>query len=75
MHGTGLRNLKPENVSSNCRDIIVSMLWEMKFYFQLLCVHVLRFWVKKLGGARVPPAPPRATALLLLFPWPFRARP
>ena len=38
-HWTGLCNLKSENVSPNCRDIIVSMLWEMKFYFQLLCVH------------------------------------
>ena len=31
------------------------MLWEMNFYFQLFCLHVLTFWGKKLGeGAQVP---------------------
>ena len=28
-HWTGLCSLKPENVSPSCRDIIVSMLWEI----------------------------------------------
>ena len=57
-HWTGLCNLKPENVSPSCRDIIVSMLWEMNFYLQLLCLHVLTFWGKKQG------TPPHATPLL-----------
>ena len=26
------------------------MLWEVNFYFQLFCLHVLTFWGKKLGG-------------------------
>ena len=56
-HWTGLRILKPENVSPNCRDIIVSVLWEMNLYFQLLCVHVLTFCGKKTA------APLQATAL------------
>ena len=46
---TGLCILKPENVSPSCRDIIVSVLWEMNFYFQLLRVHVFTFGGKKLG--------------------------
>ena len=41
--------LKPENVSPSCGDIIVSVLWEVNFCFQLLRVHVLTFWGKKLG--------------------------
>ena len=44
-----------KNVSPSCRDIIVSILLEMNFYFQLLCVHVLTFWGKKLRGT--PPWP------------------
>ena len=28
-HWTGLCILKPENVSPSCRDIIVSMFWQM----------------------------------------------
>ena len=47
------------NVSPSCRHIIVSMLWEMNFYFQLLCLHALTFRGKKLGGGAVP----HATAL------------
>ena len=39
-----------KNVSPGCRDIIVSILLEINFYFQLLCVHVLTFWGKKLRG-------------------------
>ena len=46
---TGLCILKQENVSPSCRDIIVSVLWEMNFYIQLLRVHVFTFGGKKLG--------------------------
>ena len=33
------------------------MLWEMNFYFQLFCLHVLTFWGKKLGGGHRSPRP------------------
>ena len=41
------------------------MLWEVNFYFQLLCMHVLTFWGKRLGGRHAafpnpPPPAPRA---------------
>ena len=35
------------------------MLGGTDFYFQLLCMHILTVWAKKLGGA----APPHNTAL------------
>ena len=48
--------MKPENVSPSCKDIIVSMLWEMNCYFQLYaCMFCL--FRKKLAGT-VPPPPP-----------------
>ena len=64
-HQIGLCILKPENVSRSCRDIIVSMLWEMNFYFPLLCVHVSTFWSKNIwrGGGRASPAPLHATGV------------
>ena len=64
-HWIGLCFLKPENVSPSCRNIIVSMLWKMNFYIQLLYEHVLTCCRKKLVGGgelRVPSALPHATA-------------
>ena len=51
---TALCILKQENASPSCRHIILSMLWEMNFYFQLSCLHVLTFGGKKLGGGGLP---------------------
>ena len=58
-----------KNVSPSCRDIIVSLLWKMIIYFQLLSIHALTFWgIKTEGGGEGtdPPVPPHATALLLI---------
>ena len=59
-----------KNVSPSCRDIIVSLLWKMIIYFQLLSIHALTFWGIKTegggGGGTDPPVPPHATALLLI---------
>ena len=65
-HWTGLCILEPENVSPSCRDIIVSMLSEITFYFQLLCMCVLTFWGKKIGSMG-PPVPPHAKARIKLI--------
>ena len=55
-HWTGLCILKPETVSPSCRDIIVSMFWQM----MRACFDFLG---QKTGGeARPPPALPQATA-------------
>ena len=51
-HRTGLCILKPENVSHSCRDITVSKLLEMNFYFERLCILVLTFKGRKLGESR-----------------------
>ena len=54
---TGLCNYETRKcfTYTSCKDIIVSMLWEMNFYFQLYaCMFCL--FRKKLGG-RVPPPP------------------
>ena len=48
--------MKPENVSPSCKDIIISMLWEMNFYFQLYaCMFCL--CRKKTGGHGPSPSP------------------
>ena len=55
-HWTGLCILKPETVSPRCRDIIVSMFWQM----MRACFDFLG---QKTGGeARPPPALPQARA-------------
>ena len=64
-HWTGLCILKLENVSSSCRDIIVSVLWEMNLYVQLLCVQVLTFCGKK--TAAPPPSYGPVKAILNLM--------
>ena len=51
---TALCILKQENASPSCRHIILSMLSEMNFYFQLSCLHVLTFGGKKLRGGGSP---------------------
>ena len=56
---TGLCILKPETVSPSCRDIIVSMLWEM----MRACFDFLGQKPGGGGEARPPPALPQATAL------------
>ena len=45
------------------------MLWEMNFYFQLLCVIVLTFGGKKLqkGGHGPHPPPPQPSSLAMVL--------
>ena len=58
--------MKPENVSPSCKDVIVSMLWEMNFYFQLYACMFCLFRKKLAGTVPPPPRPlPHATALIL----------
>ena len=64
-HWTGLCILKPETVSPSCRDMIVSMFWEM----MCACFDFLgaKNWGGGEGEARPPSAPPQAAGLVIMY--------